>query len=311
MNDKSDYRKFINLVIPIYGVLTFEELYTLNEHFEYGFSKESLYEFCMNEIVYDENIYEYVFLGIDIPNYRVKSFNENTLIIFNENIDFDTACKLLRFKYPIYYEYMFDKHDLEETSSRRVDFSYNDIIPDMICELYDSLSKDTIESIVSYAHLEGVKKKDLRTTICRMLYFELFTRLNIEYASLLTDETIDEFMERVIGDFDEDGNTTNSSLFGLVPYKKREELIHFNFSLVRRILLRGYTSQEIERLEKLDSILIEKEDLLKNFSINDRLFFTSFNLDDEAEIIGDYLSGCNEEEAARLLELIAIIKDNF
>lgn len=310
MNNKKKYRSFINTAISIYGVLTIDELYALSKYFKYPHTKKGLYGFCLSEIGQSENVYEYLFSAVE-PNYKTGFTKDRTLIVYSNNMDLDFASNLLNFKYPIYYDYMFTKEDFKETADKRVEIGYNDIIFQLIYELYDSLDKTEIDYIVRHTFSSYKKKEDLRILICKEMYLELSMHLNKDYASLISDETVDEYMKRLIDRFEGERLTIDSTIFALIPYDKAKELIYYNFSSVRRQVLRGYTTQEIERLEKLDSLLIGKEHLIKDIGINERLFYTALDYDNDCGLIEDFMAEYDEEEAKQFQELIDIIKANF
>lgn len=307
MKDKKTFRNFINTVITIYGVLSFDELYRINQYFKYRFSKKALYDFCLSEINHIDSEIEYLFAGIEFSKYVISFFKDNDLLIRERNIDIDDAIKLLDFKYPINYEYMFNKNDLHLVAERRTEDSYNDIVPYMICDLYDSLDQHEVNALIDYIGIEKYKEKELKTIICRIIYRDLFMNLNLEFASLINEITIDEFIKDKIMNFHDEILTIESTIIALIPYKKSEELLHTNFSLVRRHILRGYSIQEINILEELDSLFLGKEHLLNNISISDRLFYMSIELDDE--LVDKFIFDQDEESRNNFTSFISIIRD--
>lgn len=196
-------------------------------------------------------------------------------------------------------------------SKNKINHEYHGIIPGLIYEFYDSLTKEEIDKFVKCSGIKSRSKKDLRKTICSSIYYELFYRLNHEYSCLSSNETIDEYINRLINNYDGGPLKIDSTCFVFLPLEKAEELIHVNFSMLRRLVLRGYSKEEIERLEKLDSLVKGKEYLLEGIGINKRLFYTSLDLNNDLGMVEEYKSTCNEKEARDFQELIDIIRENF
>lgn len=304
MSKKISIYKFIDSAVTIYGVLTEKELFNLSKWLGLKYSKNKIREGCKYADI-KFNDFTYIFYQLETVYYKVHTFDDESVIVYNDNISLDEALEILNFKYPIDYSYLLTQDDLLEVAKRRVMIDYYDDMLDIaLNELYNKFDDVTISKIIDYVGID--KRRNIKKEILQYLQIELCFHLNVEFADSL-EEDIVTFTKDVIKNSNKKEYTIESTIFQLVPFKTAKEFFEINFSLVRKIKYRGYCLDDIRKLEEYDQLSDDKK-LLNKLDCGERIFFMSVMMDEE--FIKDYLSGVDEKDKADIEKIIYLIQEH-
>ena len=208
---------------------------------------------------------EYLYAGVEFAHYKVMTLDGKDYIYYKD-LNMTEAKALLKFPYPI-DTYLFLNETLDNLSEKPVCMDYSDMSYSIVYEIVNKLDKELITKIC-----QRFKNKPSKKLIQDIMHFEL----NYYWVRWVHDDVSDNsYMDIIEKHLNQKKNSINSTIFAFIPRELWLDDVKFLLSIIRRLKNRGYTDDEVEKLELYDEIISQHPEYKNIISEDEIIFFMS------------------------------------